>query len=63
MRTAASEYPDSPAEEESIDKRDRLKLLTAALATQVVVGTISHSLYNRAQYTLDRTVNVCERQL
>jgi hypothetical protein len=51
------------AEEESIDKRDRLKLLTAALATQVVLGAISRSLYNRGQHSLDRTVNVCERQL
>src|SRR5258708_6887604 len=63
MRTATSEYLDSLAEEESIDKRDRLKLLTAALATQVVLGAISRSLYNRGQHTLDRTVNVCERQL
>src|SRR6266404_3629349 len=56
MRTATSEYPDSLAEEESIDKRDRLKLLTAALATQVMLGAISRSLYNRGQNTLDRTV-------
>jgi len=63
MRTATSEYPDLLAEEESIDKRDRLKLLTAALATQVVLGAISRSLYNRAQRTLDRTVKLCERQL
>jgi hypothetical protein len=60
MRT---EYPDSLAEEESIDKRDRLKLLTAALATQVVLGVISRSLYNRGEHMLDRTVNVCEKQL
>jgi hypothetical protein len=63
MRTATSEYPDSLAEEESIDKRDRLKLLTAALATQVVLGVISRSLYNRGEHMLDRTVNVCEEQL
>lgn len=63
MQTATSEYPDSLAEEETIGKRDRLRLLTAALATQVVLGTISRSLYNRGEHTLDRTVNLCERQL
>ena len=62
MQTATSEYRDSLAEE-TMGKRDRLRLLTAALATQVVLGTISRSLYNRREHTLDRTVNLCERQL
>ncbi len=61
MQSAAAEYRDLLAEEETIDKLDRLKLLTAALATQVVLGTIYRSLYNRGEHTLDRTVNLCER--
>jgi broad specificity phosphatase PhoE len=59
MQSDTSEYGDSLAveEETTIDKRDRIKLLAAALATQVVFGATYCSLYNRTKQTVDRTVN------
>ena len=45
------------AEEEiPIDRRDRIRLLTAALATQVGLGAVPRSSDNRSEQALDRTI-------
>lgn len=63
MQTVTSEYRDSLADEETtIDRRDRIRLLTAALATQVALGAVPRSLYSRGEHRLDRTVNLYEKQ-
>ena len=52
------------AEEEiPIDRRDRIRLLTAALATQVELGAVSRSPDNRSEHALDRAINLCEMQI
>jgi hypothetical protein len=64
MHTATSEHLDSLAEEEiPIDRRDRIRLLTAALATQVRLGPVPHSPDSRGEHSLDRTINPCEMQI
>jgi len=62
--TATSEYLNSLAEEEiPIDRCDRIRLLTAALATQVGLGAVPRSSDNRSEQALDRTINLCEMQI
>ena len=64
MHPATSEYLNSLAEEEiPIDRRDRIRLLAAALATQVGLRAVPHSSGNRDEHALDRTVNLCEMQI
>jgi hypothetical protein len=64
MHAATSEYLNSLAEEEiPIDRRDRIRLLTAALATQVGLEAGARSPGNRGEHALDRTVNLSEMQL
>jgi hypothetical protein len=48
LKTLDAELFHTLAEEEkTIDRRERIRLLTAALATQVVLGAVSGSLGSR----------------
>jgi len=63
MHTATSEYLNSLTEEIPIDRRDRIRLLTAALATQVGLAAVPRSPDNRSEHALDRAINLCEMQI
>jgi hypothetical protein len=63
MHAATSEYPNSLTEEIPIGRRDRIRLLTAALATQVELGAVPRSPDNRSEHALDRAINLCEMQI
>jgi hypothetical protein len=63
MHSATSEHPNSLTEEIPIGRRDRIRLLTAALATQVELGAVSRSPDNRSEHALDRAINLCEMQI
>jgi hypothetical protein len=65
MQSATLEYDPSLAGEEeiTIDARDRIRLLIAALATQLVLGATARSLYSRSEQTVDQTVNLLENPI
>jgi hypothetical protein len=50
-------------EEMTIDIRDRIRLLTAALGTQLVRRATSGSLYRRDEQAVDRTVNLFQKPI
>ncbi|HET9378118.1 MAG TPA: hypothetical protein VFO40_24335 [Chthoniobacterales bacterium] len=62
MQSATFDYDPSLAGEEdtTIDARDRIRLLIAALATQLVLGATARSLYSQSEQTVDQTVNLLE---
>jgi hypothetical protein len=64
MQSATLEYPSLAGEEEiTIDARDRIRLLIAALATQLVLGATARSLYSRSEQMVDQTVNLLENPI
>jgi hypothetical protein len=60
MRSATFECDPSLAEEEeiTIDARDRIRLLIAALATQLVLGKTVGSFYGEVSKRSIETVNL-----
>jgi hypothetical protein len=63
LQRATSEYDESPAPEEAMDMRDRILLLTAALATQLALGATSSTLYSRDGQAVDRTANLFQKPI
>jgi hypothetical protein len=65
MQSATFEYnpPLAGEEEITIDARDRIRLLIAVLATQLVLGETPRSSYSRSEQTVDQTVNLLENPI
>jgi hypothetical protein len=65
MQSATFDYDPSLAGEEdiTIDARDRIRLLIAALATQLVLGATARSLYSQSEQMVDQTVNLLENPI